>query len=323
MGSLRRNAAGNIYFWMNTGAILADLCQLFPGGGIGTVQSYIGYQGLGIAIDLASDEIYLGTKSTSPQAGIHRRAPIGGALTPVSPGIASSSQTHLVLDTQGNLYVSNGGDVRRVTATGTTTVYTPGPSVQIQSLNVGVFDHLLAVEHTIVSPTVFSARVVSITPEGLVAPLVDLGPVPPSPPPVACLDLAGTGIYVLSQGALYHITGPFTLLSVGSSAPGFLKARLDTLGTAPFVLAADVPGISFSIPGWGTFNTSLGTGPGWILLFDSIGIFHLPDPISTPWSQTVTAPPPQGLTLSFQAYVVDVAAANGIIAISGPAILQF
>lgn len=325
MGDLHRAQDGFIYFWMNTTAGQADLCQLLPGGTITTIMSAIGYQALGIEQN-AAGEFLMGTKASSPNVGIYRRQS-NGVLSQLHSGVPAGDNRHLLYDTQSQLHAASAGNV--YTLTGSTTVVTlyQSPLFQggsdITSLDLGYFDHLLIGRRLGVGPALFG-DVSSLTPEGYVTNIAALGIILGSTRPVSCRDLTGTGIYILSAGTLYYVTGPAGMLTVGYPTQTSLQARVDHDGSsALFSLAMDAPGISLTLPPWGTFATSLGTGPSWTLLLDGLGVFRPSDGSVAPWTTTVPLPaPPLNQTVTAQAYILDPFAANGLIKITNAVTLS-
>ncbi|MAG55377.1 MAG: hypothetical protein CMJ83_03715 [Planctomycetes bacterium] len=321
MGQMIRAQDGFIYYWMNTGGGTTQFCQLFPNGAIVTISTYVGRVALGIAQD-SQGRFYMGTKVGSSFTGVLQRNSINGVLTTYSSGIPGNDHRYLKMDPLDNLYGSNQQSIYSLPQGGAAAVrYTAnglGGAGFLNGFDLGYFaDQFTAVERTIGGTNPNNNRLISVTPEGYSTRIADLGAIIGGGPAVVCRDLAGTGYYVLAQGTLYHITGAPGILTVGSPAFGQIQARVDHIGSAPFILAADSPGINLMIPGFGDFATSLGTGPGWFLLLDGLGAFAGADPFATcPWTFTVNNPSPAGLTLTLQAYILDVAANNGLILIT-------
>jgi hypothetical protein len=130
---------------------------------------------------------------------------------------------------------------------------------------------------------------------------------------------------VLAGNTLWRLSGTPAFLTAGRLANGSLRLRLDGPSGNPLVVGADAPGFNLTLPGIGSFRTSLGLLPTFFVLADDFGILGAPIPTTgTPWTFTFTPPPiPVGLTVTAEGYVVHPGAANGIVTISNPLTVTF
>lgn len=320
MGDLVRGQDGFLYVWMNVTATSTSLCQILPNGSVNTIFTLPGFIGGGIEQD-ANGEFYIGCRSNSPNQGIHRRTS-SGTMTPVNAtGIPGGDHRHLLFDPAGNLFAASNNVVHQVSPTSTSLVYQV-PALQgasnLTCLENGYFDHFITCQRLAFGPAL-GGQVTSITPEGYPTRIGNLGIINNANNPVVCDDGTGFGYYLLSAGTLYHLTGPAGMLTIGYPTSTTIEARVDHDGSsAPFVLAMDAPGINLNIAGWGTFATSIGTGPSWTLLLDGLGAFGPADPAAlAPWNITINAPNPAlNQTFAVQAYILDPFAGNGLIKIT-------
>ena len=91
-----------------------------------------------------------------------------------------------------------------------------------------------------------------------------------------------------------------------------------------FLLVFDLPGNGFTLPGVGTFATSLGLAPSFGVVVDGLGVFQPANQTAiVPWNLTFPVPAIfQGLAFNLEAFVPSAQAANGSFLITNRLQLQ-
>lgn len=312
VGQIVRGNDGAVYFWMVQGANGSSLCRLPPTGILLTItQIYNGYISAGIAID-ALGTYYMGLKNsvTGGNVGIWRLPQGSTILSFHANGIVGQDQRYMAFDGTGILFVASGTQVRRIDAPPnlSTLVYTAPAGATITDLERGFYDDML-----VTLSTAQGRSLVAIKPGGGSTRVAGF-PASTGPAPAVALGLAASGFpeyRTLNQGALTRIGGFPSLLF--SSVPAPLQVRLDQSSPGgPMFLCVDVPGYNLSVPGWGVFHTSLGTGPFFWAILDPIGIWTPPSPFAvSPFTFTFTLPAPAGVTIAVETYTINSLAGNG------------
>lgn len=310
---LIRGNDGNIYFWMNTGGGNSSLMRVTPGGNLSQVTTVVGGRALSIAQD-AGGLFYVGYAAGN---GIFQLEPATGVFLYHSVGIVGGDNRHLAFDAAGSLYVGDATRILKVPPSGMPTVVhqplqpvCPGCSIDLPDFDQGHHAGLLVASRysVIASTAVTTYRSVKDTNRQ-----TELGIFP------AVIagghEALARGIsgdyYVFMIGRLYRLIGTPAILTFGL---GTNQATVDVDGPPgqALVAALDAPGLNFP-SAFGTFHTSLGTLPTFVLLDDGVGVFLPANPAAvTPWTAAYPLGPlPLNVQFTLEAYVLSNAATNG------------
>lgn len=326
---LVRGLDGNIWFWLpNTTTMAAvmslSLMRLDPDGAITTVIPGIQTNpwfsfGRGIAQD-ASGAFYFG-------AGDGRILRLAAGASSFESFGSTPGETRLASDPgTGAIYSGSSYRIHRVPPTGwNVAVYgndvTPVPA----GTSLTIHDHDVAWSGQVVAlvnPGQPWLEVVACSEPHVYGALARIPDGWPGSPSLA--RGLGGDLYVASGDTLWRLTGtPATLTSGIPTGFNPLRLRLDGPPGNPILVTADAPGFALTVPAIGTFGTSLGLLPSFLVLADTLGIFTPAAPATgTPWTRDIQLPPsPLGVSFAVQGHVFSPTAANGLVMISNPLVV--